>query len=347
MTPCLVVEAAGLSTTLQDRGRFGHQALGIAVSGALDPDSLRLANALVGNSPDEAALEIRVIGPTLRVDADAAVVALCGTADPLEVVSPTKVQIPAGQSVRLERGTVFRVPTLRDTATAYLAVSGGFDVPEVLGSRSTYLRGGFGGFEGRGLSEGDRLPLREGRAEERPGLRLGQSPRLSPPDRIRVVLGPQDDHFTPAGIETFLGEAFTVTNEADRMGLRLAGPRLQHSRGYNIVSDGIATGAIQVPGDGQPIVLLADHQTTGGYPKIATVISADLPALGRTQAGATLRFEAVTVEVAQAARQAHEREIASMMKSIEPVRLGPSDLSSSDLLSKNLISGVLSAADEA
>lgn len=346
MRPALVVEAAGLSTTLQDLGRLGHQALGIPVSGALDPDALRLANTLVGNRADEAALEIRMIGPTLRVEVQTVLVALVGTAAPLEVLSPTKRHVPAGQSVRLERDAVFRVPGLRDSATAYLAVSGGFDIPEVLGSRSTYLRGGFGGLNGRDLSEGDRLPLRLEQAEDGAGLRLTQSLRLAVPPRIRVVLGPQQDHFTPAGIETFLRAGFAVTNEADRMGLRLAGPKLEHARGYNIVSDGIATGAIQVPGDGQPIVLLADHQTTGGYPKIAVVISADLPALGRALPGATLRFEAVTVEAAHSARQEHERHVANLMTSIEPVRLEPTDLSSSELLSKNLISGFVSAADE-
>lgn len=340
-----MVEATGLSTTLQDIGRLGHQALGIPVSGALDPDALRLANTLVGNRADEAALEIRMIGPTLRIDADAVLIALCGTAAPLEVLSPIRRHVPAGQSVRLERDAVFRIASLRDSATAYLAVSGGFDVPQVLGSRSTYLRGGFGGFKGRSLSEGDRLPLCLERAEDEAGLRLARPLRLAVPRRIRVVLGPQQDHFTEGSIEIFLSEGFNVTNEADRMGLRLAGPKLEHARGYNIVSDGIATGAIQVPGDGQPIVLLADHQTTGGYPKIATVISADLPALGRALAGATLHFEAVTVEAAQSALQDHERHVANLVKSFEPVRLDPSNLSSSELLSKNLISGFVSAAD--
>ena len=346
MTACLVVETPGLSTTLQDLGRPGHQALGIPVSGALDPDALRLANTLVGNGAAEAALEIRLAGPSLRVDAEAVLVALCGAAAPIEVLSPGKRQVPAGQSVWLERDTVFRVAGLRESSTAYLAVGGGFDAPELLGSRSTYPRGGFGGFAGRRLAEGDRLPLRRNTADRGTALRLARQSELGLPERIRVVLGPQEDCFAAEGIEAFLNQDFTVSNDSDRMGLRLDGPKVRHAAGYNIVSDGIATGAIQVPGDGKPIVLLADHQTTGGYPKIATVISADMPALGRATPGATIRFKAVTVEEAQSARNAHERHLADAMQSLEPVWLDPAELSSTELLSRNLISGVLNAADQ-
>lgn len=157
------------------------------------------------------------------------------------------------------------------------------------------------------------------------------------------MLGPQDDYFSEAGLATLLTAEFVVTKDADRMGLRLSGPRLEHQRGYNIVSDGIATGAIQVPGDGQPIVLLADHQTTGGYPKIATVISADLAALGRLAPGATVRFSAVTVEEAEAARAARERDIAALLRSLEPILVDPKTLSSVALLAVNLVSGVVDA----
>jgi biotin-dependent carboxylase-like uncharacterized protein len=346
VTPCLAVQAPGLATTLQDFGRFGHQALGIPVSGALDADALRLANRLVGNAEGEAALEIRMMGPTLCVCSDAVLVVLAGTGGALEVLAPSTRQVPAWQSVRLERDAVFRVPALRDSATAYLAVAGGFDVPEVLGSRSTYGRGAFGGFQGRALAAGDHLPLRLPNIADGREMRLGRQPDLAPPARIRVVLGPQQDYFSPAGLNTFLAETFAVTNEADRMGLRLAGPRLEHAKGYDIVSDAVATGAIQVPGNGQPIVLLADHQTTGGYPKIATVISADLPALGRMRPGDTLRFEAISVDAAEAARRAHERNIADLMRSLEPVRVDAASLSSTALLSKNLISGLVDAMAE-
>jgi biotin-dependent carboxylase-like uncharacterized protein len=343
VSAALIVEAPGLATSVQDLGRFGHQAEGIPVSGALDPDALGAANALVGNAPGEAALEIRLLGPTLRVAADSVRVALCGTSSPLEILQPERRQVQPWQSVRLARDAVLRVPALRDSATACLAVAGGFELPVILGSRSTCLRAGFGGLEGRMLVAGDRVPLRRAAAEERGEMRVAPVPDLAPPARVRVVLGPQDDLFTEAALAALLGAAFRVTADADRMGLRLAGPGLEHARGHDIVSDGIATGAIQVPGDGQPIVLLADHQTTGGYPKIATVISADLPALGRTAPGATLRFEAVSVAAAQAARAERERLLARLIGTLVPARSDPATLSSALLLSENLISGMVDA----
>lgn len=343
MSGALVVEAPGPVTTLQDLGRTGHQAVGIPVSGALDPDSLRIANALVGNAEGEAALEMRLAGPTLAVAADHVRVALCGASSPLQIVAPERGEILPWRSARLERGTVLRVPALRDSVTAYFAVEGGFDTPEILGSRSTCLRAAFGGFDGRVLAEGDRLALNLDTVAARAEMRTARRPSLAQPEQIRVVMGPQDDYFSEAGLAALLESGFEVTKDADRMALRLSGPRLEHERGYNIVSDGIATGAIQVPGDGQPIVLLADHQTTGGYPKIATVISADLPALGRLAPGATLRFAAVSLEEAQAARAARERELAELLRSLEPVLIDPATLSSADLLSVNLVGGVVDA----
>ena len=343
MSAALVVEAAGPADTLQDMGRVGHQAAGIPVSGVLDPEALGLANALVGNDPGEAAIEVRLAGPTLRVEAASVRVALGGTSSGLEILAPEKRLVPPWCSVRLEQGAVLRVPALRGSATACLAVGGGFDVPVVLGSRSTCLRAGFGGLEGRRLSAGDRLGLRRDAAADRRELRLARPPDLAPPERVRVVLGPQDDRFTGDALEALLSAAFEVTRDADRMGLRLRGPRLDHAAGHDIVSDGIATGAIQVPGDGQPIVLLADHQTTGGYPKIATVISADLPALGRLGPGAVLRFEAVTLDAARAARAEAARRVADLVAGLEPVLTDPMTLSSAALLAQNLIGGVVDA----
>ncbi len=190
-------------------------------------------------------------------------------------------------------------------------VEGGFDITPVLGSLSTYTRGGIGGIEGRALKAGDAIPLRLPAAPEREEQML-PSLDLAPPKRFRVILGPQDDYFTEAGIATLLGATYTVTPATDRMGMRLDGPKLEHAKGYNIVSDGIAPGSIQVPGNGLPIVLLADRQTTGGYPKIATVISADLPALGRLVPGSKMAFEAVDIEAAEAAARLLAAELAAM-----------------------------------
>ncbi|MFX0546513.1 biotin-dependent carboxyltransferase family protein [Roseovarius sp. S1116L3] len=346
MTAALIVQSAGPFTTVQDLGRSGHQAAGIPVSGALDPVALRIANALVGNKEGEAALEIRLAGPVLKVEAARVRVALCGTSAPLLTLAPEPREVPAWQSVTLERGTVLRVPPLKDSVTAYLAVAGGFDLALVLGSRSTCLRASFGGLEGRTLADGDTVLLRCAGPEEQPDMRCIQPPSLAPPKVIRVVLGPQDDHFTKDAIAEFLQAEFRVTSEADRMGMRLSGPKLTHRNGHDITSDGVATGAVQVPGDGQPIVLLADHQTTGGYPKIAGVVSADLPTLGRMAPGAALRFSAISVGEAQDIHRSGAAATAKALAMIEPVSLDPAKLTSHSLLATNLISGVASAAHD-
>ncbi len=343
MSAALLVEDPGLSTTLQDLGRFGYQALGVPVSGALDPYSLGLANRLVGNAEGEAALEIRLIGPTLRVEAHSVCVALAGTGGTLEILAPERRSVPGWRSVTLERGTVFRAGTCRESSTAYIAVGGGFDAPEVLGSRATYARGGIGGFEGRRLAPGNRLALHRAAAAARVDVQVATPLPLTPPDRIRVVLGPQDDYFDEAALALFLSGSFEITTNADRMGLRLSGRRIAHAKGFNIVSDGIATGAIQVPGDGQPILLLADRQTVGGYPKIATVISADLPAVGRMRPGQAIQFEAVSVEAAEHARREAAASWERQLASIKPVIIDPRTLWSEKLLDKNLISGVTDA----
>jgi allophanate hydrolase len=247
--------------------------------------------------------------------------------------------VPALESVTLRRGWRARPVVTGSGISFYLAAEGGIDVPATMGSRATYVRAGLGGVDGRALRAGDAVPLAREAASEREEVRLPGA-TFDAPDVVRVVLGPQDDHFTPAAVREFLHATYTVTPASDRMGLRLSGPRLEHSKGFNIVSDGIPPGAIQVPGDGQPIVLLADRQTTGGYPKIATVISADLPGLGRVGPGASLRFSAVTVAEAELARRLLEADIASWPSRLEPVHPGPS-LDPDRLAEVNLVSGVV------
>jgi biotin-dependent carboxylase-like uncharacterized protein len=238
---------------------------------------------------------------------------------------------------------VLRVGTLSGSARGYLAVEGGFAAVPVLGSQSTYARAGLGGFGGRALRAGDLLPLERGEAEEREEAML-PALNLALPERIRVVLGPQDDCFSERGRRTLLESTFTVSAASDRMGMRLDGPTLEHSRGFNIVSDGIAPGSIQVPGNGLPIVLLADRQTTGGYPKIATVIAADLPALGRLAPGAKVAFEAVSIEAAEAEHRRHAASLAALPRQVVAVRGTPS-IDAAALLGSNLVSGVVSAHD--
>ena len=338
----LKVIQPGLQTTVQDLGRTGGQRLGIPVSGAADALALRAANVVVGNAPGTAGLEIALVGPTLEVTNGSVRVAVAGGLAEIEITGPDGAirRLPGLQSVRLQRGERLRIGAIPGSAVAYLAVAGGFGLAPFQGSLSTYLRGGFGGFEGRALRAGDLLPLRQSAAAERAEMRL-PALELFPPSRIRVVLGPQDDYFTAEAIATFLAATYTVTREADRMGLRLDGPVLAHAKGYNIVSDGIAPGAIQVPGNGLPIILLADRQSTGGYPKIATVASVDLPALGRVSPGQKLTFEAITVEAAQQLRRAQGQWLAGLAGQLQPVRATGLDLAR--LLSENLVSGVIDA----
>jgi allophanate hydrolase len=344
MKAWLRVRSPGFHTTVQDLGRPGWQAIGVPVSGALDTVSLRLANGLVGNPPGAPALEILFSGPELEVAADTVRVALAGAGARLVTSAVPSPSAPAGHSVTLLRGDVLKVIVGDQSACCYLAVEGGLAVPPVLGSASTYVRAGIGGLAGRALLCGDFLPLTIARATERPELRL---PSSLPPTRdqpIRVVLGPQQEYFAEATIAVLLGSDFRVSQSADRMGMRLDGPLLQHRGGWDIVSDAIATGAIQVPGSGQPIVLLADHQTTGGYPKIATVISADLPVIGRRRPGDLIRFAVVTVEEAETLCRAEERRLTELVAALQPVpsRNGV-DLAS--LYDGNLISGVVSGVE--
>ena len=307
--PALKVIASGLHTSVQDKGRFGYQDIGVPPSGPLDRVSLRLANALVGNPPDTPALELLLQGPTLEVMAESARIALVGCNSGIEIRSGNARTVAAGQSVRLVRGEVFRIGVLRDSVCAYLALEGGLDIPPVLGSASTYARGAIGGFQGRRLQPNDILPLKLAGVDARTEYALSRSLDLALDQPIRVVLGPQADYFTAGAVHTFLSSTYTVSPQADRMGYRLEGPVLTHALGYNIVSDGIVTGSIQVPGSGLPIVLMVDNPTTGGYPKIATVISADIPVIARRKPGRPIRFIAVDVHEAELLRKEQEAAI--------------------------------------
>lgn len=323
----LRVLACGPSTSLQDRGRFGLQRFGVSPAGAMDPVALAAANALVGNAPETAGIEFCMLGGTFAVEGDPVLVAVVGA--PLAV---NGTATPALTSVVLAAGDRLTVGAARGGVYACLAAAGGFLRPAEMGSLSVHRRSGIGG---RPLVAGDELET---------GSRAGRPAPLTlpglPPDSdgpFRVVLGPQDDLFTPEAVATFLGEPFTVSTRADRMGTRLTGPPLAHAKGFNIVSDGIVTGHVQVPGDGQPIVLMRDRQTTGGYPKIATLVSADLARFAQQQPGRRARFRAVSREEAVAALVEHRRAVARMLARVEPAA---GAMTSERLLSVNLISGV-------
>jgi len=345
MTAALRVVAPGLLTTVQDRGRIGHQSLGVPVSGAMDLVAFEAANAIVGNPPGTEAFEVAYQGPTFAVETGSLRVAYVGGEAPIEWVarSGETRRLPPLQSIRLAAGDLLRIGALSGSAIGYLAIEGGIDVPPFLGSRATLTRGGIGGYRGRALAAGDLVSLRRAEAPVRDEVRLA-SLDLSTPKRFRVVMGPQADYFTPEAIATLLSATYTITPATDRMGMRLDGAKLQHdpALGFDIVSDGIAPGTIQVPGNGLPIILLADRQTTGGYPKIATVISADLPALGRLRPGGHVAFEKVSVEEAQALYRVMMREMGRLADRLEPV---PPEvrIDLDQLYSRNLVSGVVDA----
>jgi antagonist of KipI len=307
----------GMLTTVQDLGRYGYQRYGVPTSGALDLFSLRAANRLVGNPDDAAGLEATLVGPRLKFLAPATI-ALTGADLGARL---DKRPVPRWQSVLVDAGAVLSFGDPRDGMRAYLAVAGSIDVPVVLGSRSTYIRSKLGGVEGRPLKAGDVVNV----CGERPMLLGGAlhlpeacQPSYGHSHVLRVVLGPQDDRFTVRGVDTFLSSTYTVTPQSDRMGCRLTGAVIEHLRGPDIVSDGTPCGAVQVAGDGVPIVLLADRGTAGGYAKIATVIGPDLPRLAQAAPGDTVTFVRVDLGAAYAAVREGERQLAS----IEPAGPG-------------------------
>jgi biotin-dependent carboxylase-like uncharacterized protein len=293
----LHVHESGPLTTVQDLGRPGHLRVGIPASGPVAREAFVLANRLVGNPDGAAGLEFTYSGPRIEFSDDR-LVAITGADMPATLDGAA---VPRWESFHVRAGGVLRLRVARWGVRGYLAVSGGIDTPPALGSRATYPRGQLGGLEGRLLQSGDALPLGRGDTSAPARLKRERVPDYSAEPDIRVVLGPQDDRFTPAGIAAFLEGPYEMLVESDRMGARLRGPRIEHARGHDIVSDGIALGGIQVIGEGQPIVLLVDRQSTGGYTKIATVCSFDIGRIGQVKPGQRLRFRRVTVAEAHAA----------------------------------------------
>lgn len=309
----------GFLTTVQDKGRYGYQQYGVPVSGAMDSYALMMANLLAGNGEGDACLEITVLGPRLQVLGDT-VVAVAG-AD----LSPALNESPLSswEAVKVRRGDIISFGRPRSGCRSYLAVAGGIDVPLIMGSRSTYVRSGLGGLEGRALRRGDRLCSANARLEASlRSLPPQYIPAYQANSELRVVLGPQDDCFTEKGIHTFLNSEYVISVQADRMGYRLEGPPVEHKSGADIVSDGVPPGAVQVPGDGLPIILLADRQTTGGYAKIAAVCAVDLPWLAQAEIGHSIRFLQVSQEEAWQLLKEYELSIAAVRRCIKQDRPG-------------------------
>jgi len=305
----LLVIDPGFLTTVQDLGRPGFQQYGVPVGGAMDTYSLRAGNRLVGNADHLAALEITLRGPLLRANGEV-VVAVTGAK--LKAYKNGQ-RVPLWEAIHLRHGEELSFAEVERGARAYICVAGGIDVPLVMGSRSTFLRGSWGGFHGRVLRAQDVLPLvditRERLATTVGSFALQKAQAVLPMavTPIRVMLGPQNTMFLPATLESFCAGVYQIASEADRMGYRLAGERLLGNGKADVISDGVAPGSIQVDGSGQPTIMLADRQTTGGYAKIATVIGVDLPLLGQMKPQDRLRFVAVDYDAAlQALRQSEE-----------------------------------------
>jgi antagonist of KipI len=285
---------------------MGCQKFGVTVSGAMDEVALRFGNLLVGNEQNAAGLEISFLGPRIRFRADVTLALTGAEAD----VDLDGQPAPWYEAFRARAGQVLDIRHCTRGMRAYLTVAGGIDVPVRLGSRSTSLAAGFGGFEGRPLRDGDVLSVGPIIGQAACGCARGIPQRWRPafgsPQIVRVVFGPQDGAFTEAGRRTLLEATYEIGPSSDRMGYRLEGPAVEHAGPADIISDWIPLGGIQVPGNGKPIVLLADRQTTGGYTKIATVISPDIPTLVQLRPGEAVRFRAVTVGEAEAAARALE-----------------------------------------
>jgi 5-oxoprolinase (ATP-hydrolysing) subunit C len=333
MSARLRILRPGAGVTIQDFGRPKFRALGVALSGALDREFLAAANFLAGAPEGAAGLEILLAAPEFSMIEGSARIGLAGDLTGMIAhVDGGREKIPSWRGVVLREGDTL---TLRlGRGPAFLGFSGGLALPETLGSRSTFLRGSFGGLEGRALRAGDVLTC--GAAE---GGDVVAPPLVHETGPIRFIPGPQDDHFTAEALEEFASAPWRVGADSDRMGLRLTGPRLTHNaKGANIVSDGATPGAIQVPGDGQPIVLRADCQTSGGYAKIGCVITADLPRLAQLAPGDSASFTPVDHEQAAATRRQAREIFARWRAGIAPAGL----LDERKLWTENLIGGATS-----
>lgn len=320
---------AGLLTTVQDLGRYGFQRYGVSASGVMDEYSAKIANKLVGNKVGEAVLETTLKGVQIEFLQNTAVAITGGNCD--VTLNGTKIEL--WQSYLVNRGDILKMGICRSGLRNYLAFAGGIDVPIIMNSKSTNLKAKVGGFNGRKLMTGDVLSVGVGSLEAPLTLNKHYIPTYSKDIKVGVILGQQDDHFTEAGIKTFLNETYTVTQESDRMGIRLSsvsGATIEHKNGADIISDGITFGAIQVPGSGQPIVMMADRQTTGGYTKIGNVISSDLAKLAQATPGTKVKFVEYTLEQAVQAIKNNDIIINNQNSYVSPIKEEVVDSSSRD-----------------
>jgi len=337
----LEIVSAGPSLTIQDRGRPGLQRFGITQGGVMDAMALAEGAALLGQCGDLAVIEMAGFGGSFRAHGATLRIALTGAAMRARLDGQA---LPWNTSFALEPGMTLEIGAAENGVYGYLHVGGGVATPEQIGSRSTHLRSAIGGLDGRALAQGDRLPVGQD-AGGRTGLVLEAGKRFGQRE-VRILWGAQADAFSPAERERFLATTFEMTTRRDRQGARLqpAGDPFHAETALTGVSDAVVLGDIQVPGDGMPVALLADRQPTGGYPRIATVISADLAAMAQIPGHATFRFRLVEESDALLALGRQKREIAELSRQMRPLVRDPRDMG--DLLAFNLVDGVISAREE-
>ena len=316
----IVILSPGILTSVQDGGRYGYQQYGVSPSGPMDARSMRTANILVGNDEDAAALEMTLMGAEIRFTAPH-VISLTG-ADMGASLNGAKA--PMYRALRVNSGDILKLGFAARGCRSYLAVRGGIDVKPVMGSRATMLGKQFGGYQGRKLQKDDILEIcpAGGDLPHPETWFTNEDPMPSGTVTLRVIMGPQKEYFTEKGIRTFLDSEYCVGQEFDRQGYRLKGEKIEHVTDSNIISDGVVTGSIQVPGTGLPIIMTAERATVGGYTKIATVITADLPLIGQCKSGDRIRFREVTVEQAQQLL----REESERLETLKKQMMGPSHL---------------------
>ena len=308
----------GLYTTVQDFGRIGYQDKGFSVCGAMDKKSLSIANMLVDNKEDEAGLEMTLVGPKIKFTKSNFIAITGGNLSP----RINNIEVPMYKAIFVEENDVLTFENAKSGARSYIAFAGGLKIDEVMGSKSTNVKCQIGGYKGRTLRKDDfikfsspkeYLPNYLSREIDLREFNLNEKDEET---TLRVILGPQDDAFTKKGIETFFNETYKITNEFDRIGCRLDGPKIEHKTSADIISDGIVLGSIQVPSHGKPIIMLTDRQTTGGYTKIGTVISIDIDKLAQGKVGDNIRFEEISLEEAQHLYRKQGKEMLEIKKKI-------------------------------
>ncbi|WP_110928629.1 5-oxoprolinase subunit C family protein [Bacillus massiliglaciei] len=316
----------GLLTSVQDLGRSGYQQHGVIVSGAMDSFSLRMANILTGNPENQAVLEVTLIGPVIEIEKDCLISVTGGDLSP----AVDGCELPMWRPVFVKKGSILQFGLCKSGCRAYIAVSGGFKIPEVMGSRSTYLKAGIGGFKGRALQTGDRLNVypsaaadiyiermqKAGKAAADWAVRYSEFLPIGHEPVIRVTEGRQFKDFTEESTQLFQSSKFTISNQSDRMGYRISGPELKRIDEKELLSEAVSFGSIQVPSDGNPIILMADRQTTGGYAKIAQILSADLPLIGQMRPGQSMRFALCSLEEAERVLIEQENKIRLLKAAI-------------------------------